>query len=61
MNEVGDNYFHELLGELGDLGWACDGCLRGTSTELLDFGFGSVPKLVDEEFICYRDVNTARL
>jgi len=59
VNEVGDDYFHELLWELGDWGRTvtCGGRLRGGSKEQPDdFGFGSVPKLVDEEFTRFRSL-----
>jgi len=53
VNEVGDNHFYELLWELGDSGRTFCRCIWGTSIEKpeeepLDFGFGSVPNLVNK-------------
>jgi len=62
VNKVGDDHLHELLWELGDWGWACGGRPLGTPIEQpIDFGFGSVPKLVNEEFTRCRSVNATRL
>ena len=63
MSEVGDDYFHEFLRELGDWGRTCDGRPQGTTIieKQLDFGFGSVPQSVSEEFTRYRSVDTTRL
>ena len=58
VNEVGDDYFHELLWELGDWGRRCGGRLWGASDKQREkSSFGSVPKSVDEEFIRCRTVN----
>ena len=56
VSEVGNDYLHELLWEPGDWRWTCGGRLWGRE-RLHDFGFGSVPKLVDEEFTRCRSVN----
>ena len=51
VSEVRDNQFHELLRELGDWGRICGGRPWGISTEHpLDFGFGSVLKLINKQF-----------
>ena len=57
VNEVGGDDFHKLLRELSDCRRALGGCLWGASIEQpLDLGFGSIPKPVDKEFVCYRSV-----
>ena len=62
VSEVGDDYFHELLWELGDWGRMRGERLWGATKEQPDdFGFGSVPKLVDEEFTRCRGVSETRL
>ena len=59
VNEVGGDNFYKLLGELGDWGRTSDGYSRGTSVEQpLDFGFSSIPKPIDKEFVRYRGFNT---
>ena len=62
VNEVGGDDFYKFLRELGDWGRTPGGYSRGTSVEQpLDFGFGSIPKPIDKEFVCYRSVNTTKL
>jgi len=55
VDEAGNDHFHKFLGEFGDGGWACGGRLLHISTERpSDYGFGSVPDSVNEEFAhCY--------
>jgi len=58
IGEAGDDHFHKFLGEFGDRGRACGGRLLHISTERpSDYGFGSVPDSVNEEFTRYYDVS----
>ena len=62
INEVGDDDLHRFLREFGDWGRTCDGWLHVRKREKpFDFGFGPVPKPVNEELVRYHSVNATRL
>ena len=61
MDEIGDNIFHDFLREFDEWRGMRVRDLRDTPIEgLSDFGFRSVPNLVDEQLTHYDDVSKIR-
>ena len=59
VDEVGKDHFDNILREFGDWRRMRDGWLLGALVEqLVDFGEGSVPNLVNEKFRCCGNVST---